>query len=400
MTKNYLTCKTPLEKAGKLALAIALAATTSFAIAGCNQSGGGSGPVSVSPDSTGGGGGAVVTVNDQPIERNALYAHMEANYGENSLRQLIDFALITQKLKADGLSVSDDEVTAAIDARKDSSPEVATILETGGVRLDALKRQTRFQLSLDKVLTKDVKVTDDELKKWFGTRSKYYDQPAKAKVGILLSSTKARADTMAAQLKSKSKSFLELVEEQKKAKDPAGQASLAETPTMIATEGLPPLLKGTIDKLKVGESSGVVSMKEGPQTAFAILLAVQKQPAVKADFTKLKSQLEMDYKLEQVARNLNKENPANPPFDKTLDQVAGAVAAQSGGQPSFREILTFITQTAATNLTTKLRSDAKIVANDKTYEKLVEGYKPAETATPAGNAAPAENAAPAANAAH
>jgi foldase protein PrsA len=383
----------PIRKVGKLAGTLALVGKASFAIAGCNQSGGG--PVSVAPDSTGGGGGAVVTVNDQPIERNALYTHMEANYGENSLRQLIDFALITQKLKAEGLSVSEAEVDAAIQQRKDSSPEVAQILETGGVRLNALKRQTRYQLSLDKLLTKDVKVTDDQLKKWFETRRKYYDQPAKAKVGILLTSTKARADTMAAQLKSKSKSFLELVEEQKKAKDPAGAASLAETPTLISTEGLPPLLKNTIDKLKTGENSGVVEMKEGPQTAYAILRAVQKQPAVKADFAKLKPQLEMDYKLEQVARNLNKENPSNPPFDQALDQVAAAVAQQSGGQPTFREILTFITQTAATNLTTKLRSEAKIVANDKTYDKLVEGYKPPETATPAGNTAPAGNAAPA-----
>jgi foldase protein PrsA len=397
VTKNYLIQKTPLYKAGKFAAVLALASAASFGVAGCNQNSGG--PVTVAPDSTGGGGGAVVTVNDQPVERNALYTHMEANYGENSLRQLIDFALITQKLKAEGLSVSDAEVDAAIEARKDSSPEVAMIVESGGVRLNALKRQTRYQLALDKLLTKDIKVTDDQLKKWFETRRKYYDQPAKAKVGILLSSTKTRADTMSAQLKSKSKSFLELVNEQKNAKDPAGAASLAETPTMISTDGLPPLLKNTIDKLKAGENSGVVEMKEGPQTAYAILRAVQKQPAVKADFAKLKPQLEMDYKLEQVARDLNKENPANPPFDQTLEQVAGAVAAQSGGQPTFREILTFITQTAATNLTTKLRNEAKIVANDKTYEKLVESYKPAETATSADNAAPAGNSAPAGNAA-
>ena len=402
MTKNYLMQKSPLGKAGKLAMAIALAATTSFAIAGCNQGGGG--PVSVNPAETGGGGGAVVTVNGQAVERNALYTHMEANYGEASLKQLIDFALVTQKLKAENLTVSDAEVDAEIEARKDSSPEIAAILESKGVRLDALKRQTRYQIALDKVLTKDVKVTDDQLKKWFESHRKYYDQPAKAKIGLLASSTKARADTMAAQLKSKSKSFQELVEEQKKAKDPAGQSSIAEVPQMIPIEGegMPPVFKTALEKLKSGENSGVIKFEQQspmpspqkPPPVYMILRAIQKQPAVKGDFTKLKSQIEMDYKLEQVARNLNKENPSNPPFEQSLEQVANAVAQQTGGQPSYREILKFITQTAATNLTTELQQSAKVEANDKTYEKLVEGYKPPEAANAVGNAAPAGNAAP------
>ena len=393
MTKTYLTKSLPLRKAGVLASSLALAGIVSLSIAGCNSSGGGK--VSVDPSSTGGGGGAVVTVNGQAIERNALYSHLEATYGESSVRQLIDFALIMQKLKAEGLSISDAEVDAAIEARKESSPEVAQIVEAKGVRLGALQRQTRYQLALDKLLTKDVKATDDQLKKWFETRRKYYDQPAKAKVGILLTSTKARADTMAAQLKSKSKSFQELVTEQQNANDPAAKASLAESPEMITIDALPPLLKNSINNLKNGETSNPIKLQEGPQTAYAILRVVQKQPAVKADFTKLKSQIEMDYKLEQVARKLNSENPQNPPFDQTLEQVASSVAAQNGGQvPSFREILTFITQTAASNLTNGLRTAAKVEANDPAYAKVAETYKPAtgtagtSAAPPAGNTAP------------
>lgn len=391
MTKTFTK-----RKAGVLASSLALAGVVSLSLAGCNSGGG---AANVDPAGTGGGGGTVVKVNGQSIDRNALYAHLEANYGENSLRQLIDFALITQKLKDEGLSVTDEEVNAAIEARKGSSPEVAEILEAKGVRLAALQRQTRYQLSLDKLLTKDVKVTEDQLKKWFETRRKYYDQPAKAQVGLLLTSTKSRADTMAAQLKNKSKSFQELVDEQKKANDPAAQASMTESPDLIPIDGLPPVLKNAIEKTAAGQTSGVISLQEGEQNAYAILRIVKKQPAVKADLAKQKVQAEMDYKLEQVARKLNSENPSNPPFDEALQRVSSAVAAQTGGQvPAFREVLTYITQTAAGNLTNALRTAAKVEATDPSYSKLAESFKPVaglEGATggaPAGGAAaPAED---------
>lgn len=392
MTKTFTK-----RKATVLASSLALAGVVSFSLAGCNS---GSGPANVDPAGTGGGGGTVVTVNGQSIDRNALYTHLEANYGENSLRQLIDFALITQKLKDEGLSVSDEEVNAAIEARKATSPEVTQILEAKGVRLSALQRQTRYQLSLDKLLTKDVKVTEDQLKKWFETRRKYYDQPAKAQVGLLLTSTKGRADTMAAQLKNKSKSFQELVDEQKKANDPAAQASMAESPDMIPVDGLPPLLKDAINKTAEGQTSSLITLQEGQQSAYAILRIVKKQAAVKADLTKQKAQAEMDYKLEQVARKLNSENPGNPPFDEALQRVSTAVAAQSGGQvPAFREVLTYITQTAAGNLTNGLRTAAKVEATDPAYSKIAESFKPVPgvggTApaggAPAGAAAPAED---------
>lgn len=367
-------------KAGVLATSIALSAV----LVGCNKG-----------TTTGGttGTGAIATVNGEAVSRDTLHSHLEATYGETAVRQLIDFALITQKLKAEGLSVTDAEVSAAITARQASTPAIAEVVKGKGVRYEALQRQTRYQLAIDKLLTKDVKATEDQVKKWFETRRTYYDTPVKAKIGILLSTVKAKADTMAAQLKSKSKSFQELVNAQKTANDPAAASSIAESPEMIAVDALPALLKNSINSLQVGQTSNVITLKEGDRTAYAILRLVQKQPAVKADYAKLKSQLEMDYKLEQVARKLNGENPGNPPFDQTLEQVKGAVAAQNGGQvPAFREILTFITQTQSANLTNDLRKAAKVESTDPTYIKVVESYKPApgagSTPAAAGGAAP------------
>jgi foldase protein PrsA len=352
-------------------------------LAGCGNNGGGGGGTSLPS-----GGGAEATVNGQSIDREALRDHLEATNGESALRQLIEFSLVMQEAQKEGITVSDDEVNKAIADRAKSNPEIATVQTGGGVRLDALKRQTSYQLTLDKLITKDVKADEATVAKWFPTRAKYYGQPERVKIGFLLASTKTRADTMAAQLKSKSKSFQELVTEQQKAQDRIGQGSQAESPQPLNVESLPPAIKSALAQLKPGDTSNALELGQGAAKAYVVVRLIERQPAVKADFAKMKDQAIEDYKLEQVAKKLNSENPQNPPFEKTLDQVAGVVAQQSGGKADLRAILSFINQTEVAKLTDKLRSGANVQINDKTYEKVGEGFKPAPGAAgaPAGGA--------------
>lgn len=362
---------------------LAALATAAF-LAGCGSNNSG-------PTGTGGGGGSVAVVNGQSIDREALRDHLEATNGESALRQLIDFALVTQKAKAEGIEISDAEVSAAIEQRSKNNSDISQVVQTGGVRLEALQRQTRYQLALDKLLTKDIKVTDDQLKKWFTSHSKYYDRPERVKIGFLLAATKVRADTMAAQLKSKAKSFQELVLEQQKANDRLGQGSQAESPQMVEVGTMPPAIKAALAKLKPGDTSSVLTIGQAPRQAFAIVRLVDRQPAVKADFVKMKDELTMDYKLEQVARQLNTQNPSNPPFERSLQQVEAILAQQSGGQrPDYRSILSFITQTGAQNLTSGLHTAAKVEIKDDAYVKVGESFKPvpgSESAPGAGGPA-------------
>lgn len=352
------------------------------AVAGCNRGGG--------------AGGAVATVNGENVSREELRDYLEATNGENGLRQLIDYTLIMQKAKADGITVSDAEVASAIDLRAKHNPDIAQVVQAGGVRLEALQRNTRQELTLQKLLTKDVKVNDAEAKKWFETRRKYYDEPERVKIGFLLSSTKARAETMAAQLKSKSKSFQDLVTEQQKANDQLGQGSQAETPQPMPVDTLPPAIKSAIAKLKEGETSGVLTIGQAPRQAHAVIRLVNRQPAVKADYEKQKELIKTDYKLEQVAKRLNAQNPQNPPFERTLEQVSSVVAQQNGGQqPTLREILSFINQTEVSNLASGLRTAATVQIQDPAYTRVGEGFKP----VPAAGGAPAAGNAATGNAA-
>jgi foldase protein PrsA len=356
--------------------ALAVSLTGGVLLTGCNG---------------GSSGGAIATVNGESVSREALRDHLEATNGESALRQLIDFDLVMQKAKAENITVSDAEVSASIDARAKTTPDIAQVVSAGGVRLQALQRQTRYQVALDKLLTKDVKASDADVKKWFASRSKYYDRPERVRFGYLLASTKVRADTLASQLKNKSKSFQELVTEQQKANDRLAQGSQAESPRAVNADSLPPAIKSAVAKLKAGETSSALPLGQAPHQAFVIVRLIDRQPSVKADYAKMKDEATMDYKLEQVAKKLNSENPQNPSFDRTLEQVASVVAQQNGGEtPSLREILSFINQTAASNLTNGLRTAASVEIKDPSYSKVGDEYKPAPGAasTPAAAATP------------
>ncbi len=371
-------------------------------VSGCGNNGGGATTaggtaVEVNPDT------ALATVGDETINKKEMYALLEANYGTSALSQLIDYTLLMQKAKAEGVEVSDAEVKAAIEERAKETPQVAEIQKKGGAQLEALDRQVRLQLTVDNLLTKDIKVDPKAYEAWLKKNQAKYAVPETVKLGVLFASTQARADVLAQQLKS-GKTFLELVKAQKDTKDPIAAGSIADT-TENAPEGsptggylpvseLPAEMKKALSELKAGETSGIVQLK-GARPAFAIVKLLDRKAGVSAKAEDAKPKLE--YKLEQVARGLVKENPGNPNFDQTLTQVEQAIQQQnmqSGNftPPTNRQVLDYINQTAVQKLLTGLRSGTKVEIKDPTYSSVAENYKPAPT--PAANAGTAGGAVP------
>jgi parvulin-like peptidyl-prolyl isomerase len=349
---------------------------------------------------------AVATVGSENITRGQLYSFLEANSGEQGLRQLIDYSLVMQEAQSKGVTVTDEEVKAELDRRKATNPAIAEAEKRGGAAVEALQRQVRLQLALDRLMTREIKEDPKKIEEWFKKNRARYDQSAKVKLGVLFTSQKARADVLAQGLKN-GKSFLELVNEQKKANDPVAQGSTNDTseagpsgqpgPGYIPVAELPPDMKGAVEKLKPNETSGVVKLA-GASPAFAIIKLLDRQEAVTAKATD--ANVVNEWKLEQVARGIVKENPQNPDFDKTVQQVEQFVQQQEMQQgrmtrPSFRQVLDFINQTAVQKMLTDLRPKANIAIADPQYAKIGDDYKPVPTpAAAAGGAsgAPASGA--------
>ena len=265
----------------------------------------------------------------------------------------------------------------------------------GGAALDALKRQVRLQLTVDRLLTKDIKVDPKAYDEWLKKNQVKYAVPERVKIGVLFTSTQARADVLAQQLKG-GKSFADLVKAQKATSDPIAASSVADTTEnapkeapnggYLPTTELPPEMKTALAKLQKDQTSSVVKLG-GARPAFVILKLLDRTAGVAAKGEDAKPQLE--YKLEQVARGLVKENPGNPNFEQTLTQVEQALQQQNMQQsrfepPTNRQILDYINQTAVQKLLTSLRTGTKVEIKDPMYSEVADNYKPAPT--PAANA--------------
>lgn len=389
-----------------------------LALAGCNgTTAGGAGGGTAGAAGT--SGETLATVGGTPVTRTELNKILEAQSGAQVLPVLIDTQLLLQAGKDANITVSDADVAAELETQKKKDPQLSEALTKNPKLVDVINTQIRRNLVTQQLLTKDVKVTDADAKKFFDTYKTYYEEPAKVKVGTLLTSTKARADAMSRALKDKTKTFEQLVEEQKKAQDPlASRSSLGDAFAPVDTL---PLVFGadeakSIQALSKGGTTEPKSINVGGgQPIFVLFHVTDKQEAKKADFTALKSTIETDYKMAQVAKDEVKKgkdaqgNP-NPPFDETLKRTRDAVRQQSqdpsAPAPTMRDVLTLILRPLQQNVLTDLRAKGTVKIDDPAYTEVAEQYKAIPTPVPpaatagAATAGAATNAAPAAPAAN
>lgn len=388
-------------------------------LAGCNNaSTGGSSGGAISGGAIS-GGETIATAGSTNIGREDLHAYLEANGGPQALAQLIDFELLMQHAKANGIEITEAQVQAEIDERTKANKALKDVVAKGGVQLDAFKRAVRYEKAVSALLTKDVKVDAAKQAKWFKDESfggqkthKRYDVPDTMKAGLLLTSTKTRADYLAQQLK-KGKTFLELVNEQKKVADPAAQSSTNDTAEsappgqpdagFIPLEGLPiaPAQLEAVKKLQPNQTSGVLKLQT-PNPTFIILKMIEFRPGKKAQATD--PQPMEDYKLTLVAQQENAKNPQNPKdFNEVLTRMQQQMQQQNMQQMrfepvSYRDIITAINQAALGRLMEEVRKKNKVTITDANYADVNKIYNPEPVATvPAPGSAPggaAGNAAP------
>ncbi len=371
-------------------------------LSGCTGNGGGSGMASGNTSAT------VATVDGTSITRADLQAFAEAMSGEQALQQLIDYELLMKDLKSKGLEVSDDEVKSALAKQRltmseEEGKRLDALMQSGAPQADAYRRQAKQRLALHKILTKDVKASEADVKKWF-EKNKESRYPMHFNIGVLLTTQKLRADAMERQLSSKAKTFKELVEEQKKLKDSFAMRSTEDSKQPMTMDSVPPAMQVAIKNTKPGEISKVLTLSSGQGTqpgAYAIIRMIEKS---ESSFEALRSQAEMDYKIEQVARaEFKKSAPPNMTYEAGIKQIRqnmGQQAMQQAMQtgqmtppPTDADAVEALTRGSITKLLTDLRQSGKVQVSDAVYQPIGDMYKPAPAAI-APMTSPAQPSAP------
>lgn len=123
-------------------------------------------------------------VNGRPITRFSLIKQLEAQGGSKVLDNLIEKSLIFQEAGKQGVSIDksviDAEFTRIENLLKEQNLTLDQALESQGETRGSLTEQIKLQKTIEAILGNKIKVTDEEIQKYFWENKDLY--PANTKV--------------------------------------------------------------------------------------------------------------------------------------------------------------------------------------------------------------------------
>lgn len=214
------------------------------------------------PFASGGDSEAVATVNGEKITKDKLYNELVAAGGSQTLDGMISETLVNQEASKKGIKVTQDDIEKEknfIKKNYGSDEAFEQALAQNNLTMEEFDKQMDMQVKLRKLLEPDVKVTDDDVKKYFEENKASFDTPEQVKASHILVATKEEADAILKQLKDGA-DFATLAKE--KSTDPGSKANGGD----LGYFGRNQMYKEFEDAafaLKDGELSGVVKTDAG-----------------------------------------------------------------------------------------------------------------------------------------
>ena len=109
----------------------------------------------------------VATVNNQPISRLSYIQELERQAGKQTMNAIVTKTLIFQEAEKQNVSVSDNEVNSELkkieDNLKKQGQRLDQVLTLQGMSKDQLVEQIRIQKLIEKMVGKNIKISDKEV---------------------------------------------------------------------------------------------------------------------------------------------------------------------------------------------------------------------------------------------
>jgi foldase protein PrsA len=140
---------------------------------------------------------AVATVGKKEISRQAWLNELEAKYGKDVLKEMVDQKVIEEMAAKYKIKVSDQDVDREyrmLQTTYNSFSQKSHQTKT------KWKEQIRCSLLLEELLTKDVSVTNSEIKRYFTKNKNLFKVPAAYHLSHIVVKTKKEAETAAKEL--------------------------------------------------------------------------------------------------------------------------------------------------------------------------------------------------------
>jgi foldase protein PrsA len=242
------------------------------------------------PAFLGGNRESVAKIGGESISRQEWLSELETRYGEETLRDLVDQEVVEKMARKYKIKVSDQAVERELTIYKAMYSSAGNEPKSE----EKWKQQIKISLLLEELLTKDVKVSEEDMKVFYEQNKSLFDIPASYHLSQIVVETKKDADTAVSELKAGS-SFAALAMELSIDEFSANQGGdlgfLNEEDEIVSPEVL-----DVAKTLKAKEWTGPVKVENG----YAIIYLHEKLEGKKYAFKEVKNQIRRQMALEQM----------------------------------------------------------------------------------------------------
>ena len=120
----------------------------------------------------------IALVNGKPIFRQTLIKELEKQAGQKALEAIITKTLILQKAKKENIQVTEEEINQEVQKIEESltaqGQDLNQLLKQQGMTQENLKEELKIQKIVEKIATKDIQITEDEVASFIAERKDFY----------------------------------------------------------------------------------------------------------------------------------------------------------------------------------------------------------------------------------
>lgn len=281
--------------------------------------------VLIKPPFGGSGDETVATVNGVNITQDRLYDELVTAGGKATLENVITQELINQEAKANNIEVSDADIDSEIALIKKSfgsDEEFEATLAQYQMTLDSLKKDTKINLTIRKILEPKTDVTDEEIQQFYDANKETLGTPEEIQASHILVATKEEADAILAELK-QGGDFAAIAKE--KSIDPGSKDNGGDL-GFFGKGAMVPEFETAAFALKVNEISAVVQTENG----FHIIKKIAEKAAVIPTFEEKKEEI----KKQLVATEANELSEAWMTEIRAKAKITNTLSPEASADPA------------------------------------------------------------------